>query len=336
MEDEKLYPKFTGYVEDSQKDIARYEDVFAGGETKPVSRDWRSFMPKFKYQDWIPECVAFAHHSLVFGLNKAFDKPLDILSPTWLFFTSGGSQGGSSVTKTADTLRYRGSVYEIDKPFPDPTKYSYDTWDQLKAYSLDVTQKALEKSIDNKIQSYSAVNVSNKAMMIDALEYSPLIIVVEVIKEYWNGIYHPEYEGKGSRHAVVLTHIDSDGKYYVFDSLKPTKDFDGHHVLNSDWKIYYSYSYRDLPNNWKEKQQSTPIELSPNMNESIKHLIEINRILNSTDTNNMFYYFYARVATKNEIIYWTKETSQTLYKAMLPNTKQFTTSGYYKDVLSKQ
>jgi len=71
------------------------------------------------------------------------------------------------------------------------------------------------------------------------------------------------------------------------------------------------------------------------INASIQNLINSNRANNDTDVKNLFYYFYGRTANANEINYWKNKTSSQLYNALLPNAKQFTNAGYYKDVLAK-
>jgi hypothetical protein len=71
------------------------------------------------------------------------------------------------------------------------------------------------------------------------------------------------------------------------------------------------------------------------INQGIQGLIDSKRTLRKEDVKNMFYYFYGRTANNAEISYWSKKTSDQLYKALEPNSKQFTNAGYYKDVIAK-
>jgi len=71
------------------------------------------------------------------------------------------------------------------------------------------------------------------------------------------------------------------------------------------------------------------------INASIQTLIDTNRKLSSaTDINNLFYYFYGRQPTAAEKTYWANKTSGELFNALKPNAAQFTTAGYYKDVIA--
>lgn len=70
------------------------------------------------------------------------------------------------------------------------------------------------------------------------------------------------------------------------------------------------------------------------MDVNIQSLINSGRQLSTTDVDNMFYYFYGRSATNDEKNYWSKKTSNNLFKALQPNASQFTNAKYYKDVIS--
>jgi hypothetical protein len=70
------------------------------------------------------------------------------------------------------------------------------------------------------------------------------------------------------------------------------------------------------------------------INASIKNLISNNGTPTTIDVDNLFYYFYGRVATPAEKSYWTKKTTGTLANALSPNARQFTNAGYYKDTVS--
>lgn len=81
------------------------------------------------------------------------------------------------------------------------------------------------------------------------------------------------------------------------------------------------------------------------INTSIQQLITSDRVMQSNeDINNMFYYFYGRLATPAEMAYWKGKTTGTLYHAFVPNgangqpdysrVGNYQNAGFYKDVVA--
>ena len=93
----------------------------------------------------------------------------------------------------------------------------------------------------------------NKAGLRQALQTSPVMIAIGLGRGYWSKIAPPPRR-ISAYHAVVLTGIDDNGNYEIFDSLTVTKNFDGYHKLRSDYPIVYAVSFIDLPNKWKDIQ----------------------------------------------------------------------------------
>jgi|TARA_Y100000310_G_C20704007_1_gene833019 hypothetical protein len=244
---EKTTKQPNGYLH-KEEDLgdANYEMIFGSPSNwkGKASKDWRDKMPPFRDQGSLPTCVAHATSAVGYALNKAYDDVRPAGSPLWLFFESGGSVYGSYIANNADTIRKIGIVFEKDKPYKDVSFYD------AKKYALQVTSKHLQKALYNRVKNYSRLNPRNINALKEALEYSPLVLGLYTTRGYWNRF--ARYTTQGGGHAPVLCHIDKDNNYYVFDSLTYKQGFDGFHTLHSSYPLLSAYSFRDLPDDWKD------------------------------------------------------------------------------------
>ncbi|MCX6785906.1 MAG: hypothetical protein NTZ18_03600 [Candidatus Komeilibacteria bacterium] len=245
---------------------AIYEDQFLlGGQTKKESRNWSNLMPPKKWQGYFPFCVAYMMRAVIYALNKANDAHEPEISPIGLFFRGGGGPSGSRLDSVANESKDNGAIFELDKPTPDYDNtmgFMLDQWEKLKKYGLDVKPEALERAKYNKIKSFSFVETNNLNSMMDALDYSPLGIAVPVYKNYFFADKGFTASSNPIWHAVMLVKMFNDGSKVIFDSLHYSKDFTGFHILPPDYPVGFAMSYRDLPDDWKNKNIAK--EIFPN------------------------------------------------------------------------
>lgn len=235
--------------------LAQYDLVFAG-EAKPKlrSKDWRPLAPDFRRQLWFPICVAMAHRTVVNCFERVENGQNVEINPAWLFFTGGGGKWGSRIANLGDVGLEKGFVLEKDKSMLDPANFTWSDWSYIEKYSVQVTPEALERALAYKIKAYSWVNPSNMNLVLDAMDYSPLVIAVEIGDTYQNDYAERPTKFSGILHALALLYVDDYGNKYCLDSLQYRGGFDGIRVLAPDYPVLSFYSYRDMPNDWKEKQ----------------------------------------------------------------------------------
>ena len=241
--------------------LANYDLIFAIGRTDvpAQSKDWRPYLPKFRDQSWFPFCVSFAHRALAATFEKSQGRDVEI-SPINLFFKAEGMTLGSYVWKNAHVGVRDGFILEKDKPLLDPQMYSYKDWRDINDYALaNISKEAEQEAEKYKIKSYQWVNPRDDIAMIDAMNHSPLVVVIRLGDTYNEKIVTPPNK-KGSYHAVLMSYMDQHGQKYIFDSLRHRKDFDGERILHPDYHIVSAYSYRDMPDDWAEKQEENKVK----------------------------------------------------------------------------
>jgi len=244
--------------------LAHYDlvfDIIAGGKTKDESFDWRTYAGNFLNQKSAPTCVAQTCRNVKAAMQKKQIGEHVYISPINNFFEAGGTQNGSSVVSNLNIELNRGGVLEADKPYPDPNSY---TWEELKAYALNVDISALALAKHTKIDGYSYVNPRDKSAMIDALEHSPLHLIVRMSKDWYKDrVYGHGYTD--SLHDITLLYIDHYGNYHIQDSLGYYEGFSGHKIVDNGFPQSYilsAFSVRDLPDDWKAIQEAKKAELA--------------------------------------------------------------------------
>jgi len=220
---------------------AVYNRVFDLVGGKVASFDWRPFAPVRERQYWIPFCVSFSR--LNCAETKAKKDSMDInLSDRELGVISKTTLSGNSLEAVSESFRNTGVRLESLVPFTDR---------MLKYAGDDIWKEIFDLPADNGEQRYMGGNhswVYGKPAMIDAMDFSPLQIAVG-IGETWEdeGIVKTP-KNIGSYHAVMVLFIDADGYIYIQDSIG--KEFK---TLEPDYPMTGVKSFRDLPENWKEK-----------------------------------------------------------------------------------
>lgn len=242
-------PSNTGLVLDHPEDIERLpkHELFAGGgETK----DWRPLCPPFRYQGPSYWCTAFAGTSIASIFERLERGGYIAFSPLELFYRSGGQLFGNYLINTANSMK-ESVVAESDVPTPLLTAWNQAIYDEWKAKS-HASHTALENGKTFAIKSAASVR-TDKASLKAALASSPLMIAIGIGRGYFDNPA-PRVTSYNAYHAVVLTHIDEDGFYHIFDSLTQKQGFNGHHTLSPDYEILSALSFIDLPDNWADLQ----------------------------------------------------------------------------------
>lgn len=243
-------PGATGLILDHPEDLAAlpHHELFAGGDTP---RDWRPFCPPFRYQGSSYWCTAFAGTSIASIFERLERGGYVPFSPLELFYRSGGFLFGNYLLATVSSMK-QALVLEKDMPTP-----LLDSWNQTIFEYWRDRAKAGEAALNfgKQFAVKSAASVrTDKASLKQALASSPLMIAIGIGSGYFKDVA-PKQSSYSAYHAVVLTHVDELGNYHIFDSLTQRSDFNGHHVLASDYEILSALSFIDLPDDWQNVQE---------------------------------------------------------------------------------
>lgn len=244
--------KATGLFLDDPRILAELPqfDIFFGGD-ESVNTDWKSLMPSFRNQGSSMWCTAFAGVNIGAAINKKETQEEVIFSPFELFYRTGGSRFGNTLVNAAAGMR-QGFVLEEDKPTPKPDHWSESTHQYYKTLA-EATPEALTRGKKYAVRSFAVVPPT-PAMLRRALGVSPLLLAIGIGSDYWQ-TPAPRQTRYGAYHANVLTNIDKQGNYEIFESLAGRGGFDGHHKLSNEYEILYALSFVDLPNDWLETQE---------------------------------------------------------------------------------
>lgn len=233
-----------GYIPESQiPGSAVYNRIFEiGGSLE--SYDWRPYAPARERQYWIPFCVSFSRLNCAETIAKR--DGLDInLSDRELGVVSGTTLYGNSLEAVSEVFRKKGVRTEEQVPFTEHmVNFSgADIWDEI----FNIPEDRGEYRYKGGSHSW----VYGLRAMVDALKYSPLQMAVG-IGDTWEdeGVVRPP-KNLITYHAVTLLYIDSSGYLYIQDSIG--KEFK---KLSPDYGITGCKSFRDLPQNWKEKNMA--------------------------------------------------------------------------------
>ena len=231
--------------------LAQYDLIFGAGAVPQICKDWRLLMPKFRNQGGKPLCGGYSLANAKYALDK--DQLSDkVYNCDTVFFEGNGSKNGSYMPDLMAIVKDRGIPLEEDKPTLPANQFDWANWDKFKADSLALSEIAKSRRQIAKILGYSSVIPLYFA---DALNFSPVIIIIELYKSYTENYVLPPKEGEKpfSRHFVDIEWIDlNNGDVHIFDSVQFKAGFDGHKVLNKDYPIIVGYSMRDLPLEWRD------------------------------------------------------------------------------------
>jgi len=230
---------------------AVYEQVF-GSTDKTESFNWLEYLPYRERQYRVPLCVIYSRLDCAEAVAKK--NGLDInFSELRLGFEVRISKKGTTFNKVSEYFRKIGTDLEEDTPMDqDVLKGGWSAWSNITRLP----------PAGDRYKGGSHSWVRTEAGMMDALEHSPLQIAVRENNKNWeaNGeVQNPTHADYG--HAVLLYHIDRQGRKLVRDSVG--KEFK---ILNKDYPIKWCKSFRDLPNNWKESMQNEFIKIIKDKN----------------------------------------------------------------------
>lgn len=245
--------KATGLFLDDPRILAELPqfDLLFGGDEEAKAPDWKNLMPAFRNQGNSMWCTAFAGVNIGSAINKKETGEEVTFSPFELFYRTGGSRFGNTLVNAAAGMR-QGFVLEEDKPTPKPDSWSEAAHQYYKSLA-SASPEALIRGKKYAVRSFAVVPTT-PAMLRRALSISPLLLAIGIGSDYWQ-TPAPRRTQYGAYHANVLTNIDTQGNYEIFESLSGRGGFDGHHKLDNDYEILYALSFVDLPNNWFETQE---------------------------------------------------------------------------------
>jgi len=228
--------------------LPRHE-LFAGGNQKLIN-DWTEYCPPFRYQGPSYWCTAFAGSSIGYIFEKLQNGSSPLFSPIELFYRTGGSMAGNYLLSTAKGMQ-KSLVNEEDVPTPIPDRWSAVEFLKYRAQSY-ASEQALKSGERFRLASAATVG-TNPSDLRAALSASPLYIAVGIGRGYFDKVA-PRQTQYSAYHAVVLSKIEEDGRFKIFDSLTQTQKFDGFHYLAPDYEIIMALSFIDVPENWKAIQ----------------------------------------------------------------------------------
>ena len=219
---------------------AVYNRIFAGAGETGASKDWRGILPSRERQYQIPFCVSFSRLNCAEG--KAREEGVDLnLSDRELGVISGTTKQGNYLDVVSDTFRKVGVTTEQEVPF---------TMEMLTDISDPVWKKTFALPNTTGKRRYKGGNSSwviGRPMITDALNHSPLQMAVGIGDTWENPDIVRKPSSIGAYHAVTLAHIDSQGNYYIQDSIGREWK-----TLSPDYPYTGILSFRDLPENWKD------------------------------------------------------------------------------------
>ena len=242
-------------IQEPKEEDARYEEIFTIGAAKKKSFDWKPYRPKFEDQRATFDCTNFSRLNCAEYVAKKEgvkdDKGQELnLSDLHLSVGSGTSQNGNNLNNPSEYFRKNGVVRQ---EFCD---YDLDMLTNPKGTWYKRQQKVSQ--IPKSAKRYKGGNhswvVTTKAVLMDALDYSPIQIAVGLDYRWNRGGIIPPCVNPTAYHAIVLESIDELGRYHIFDSSSHEEK-----TLDANYQIRQAKSFRDLPQTWKEEQKKLPI-----------------------------------------------------------------------------
>jgi len=228
-------------LESPRPEDAKYEHIFGIGRAKP--RNWKPYLPKRERQFWLPFCVSFSRLNCAEAKAKSIGIELN-LSDRYLAVISGTTKKGNTLRKVSETFRKEGVVEEKECYLSfELLSRGWENWDKI----FDLSE------VDKNAKRYFGGNYSwlkpDLQILKDALSYSPIQIGVG-IGNTWEDEVVTKPPFIVAYHAVCCYYID-DKYIYINDSIG--REFK---KLSLDYPIEVAMSFRDLPSNWKEIQES--------------------------------------------------------------------------------
>jgi len=222
-------------IQKPKTEDARYERIFPGGG-EPVN--WKKYLPSYEPQRRTNFCVAFSRLNCAEAVAKKAKIKLN-LSDRHLAVISGTSYNGNSLFNVTEAFRKQGVVKERVCPWrPEWLTEPRKNWHRI--FDLSSVRKDARRYFGG---NYSWVRT--KQAMRDALAYSPLQVGLGIGYNWEREIVVPP-PSYYAYHAVTL--YDMDDKFlYIQDSLG--KEFK---KLTFNYPTPYVYSFRDLPEGWRD------------------------------------------------------------------------------------
>lgn len=240
-----------------ERDVWLDELVGGGGESLP--KRYRVEGLSFEPQGAWPFCAAMCVTKMVeCAVARLTGVHVD-LSQTHLFFNAGGTMGGSTFRGNLDFAKRFGCLSYAKMPMPE------DLYD-LAGFDV-VREKALKTAAEpaKEILGYARVTPDRDALKRAILANGPVLVGVAASGGYWaERAKRPP--NKPDNHAVLLVGWDEDGSWWLFDSLQPSKDFSGYHMLDRDYAFNSAYVVTELPDGWKEIRDNARVAPSSNAN----------------------------------------------------------------------
>ena len=239
----------TGYILDEAEYIQSLpKSEYFGASPGLTSHDWSPYMPTFRWQEATMMCTAFAGTSAISALTKWGTVYDELYSPLELFVRTNGEIYGNTIANLERGMK-AGVTAESDSPWVGPV----DSWTPFILKLTTAYGKATSKPVASRgIKGLTFISPDPVSMR-RGLITSPLLAIVHVGRGYFDTVA-PKVD-TGFLHAMVITHIEADGRIKVFDSLTRSQGFDGFHYLAPDFNILYAYGILDLPNGWQAEQE---------------------------------------------------------------------------------
>lgn len=230
-----------------------WEDELGGIPEVTFPKEHRLNGLEFEPQGAWPFCVAFSVTKMVENAITRIKGEQVSLSQPHLFFNSGGSPRGSTFRGNLNTAKARGCINYNKFPMP------FDIWENDNFGAFREAALAEPFTDAKKILGYIRVNPDRNAIKSAILRYGMVMVGVAASGGYWTPATKRPPK-KPDDHAILLVGWDANDNWWAFDSLQPSRDFNGYHTLHSSYEFLSVYAVTELPEDWKEKQAETRSE----------------------------------------------------------------------------
>lgn len=242
-----------GYVpEKINLEDAIYGAIFQSAGEKPYN--WKSFLPERERQYSIPFCVSFSRLNCAEAMGRRAGLELN-LSDRHLGVISGTTKNGNGMFQVSEAFRNIGVVKEFVCPWEGDMLYlGTEEGNWKKIFDLSSVPATARRY---KGGNHSWVDYWNIQLMREALAYSPLQLACPVYDNWEQSeVVDASRVGTALRgyHAITCYYIDD--YIYIQDSIG--REFK---KLTLDYPLTGCKSFRDLPDNWKDLNNTTMFEL---------------------------------------------------------------------------
>jgi len=255
----------TGFLKDSFDPRDYWLDevqLLCGEETKEIPDSYVVPDLKFDHQAGYPYCVSYAITTALEKKIRSYTGVVKAFSQPHLFHHSGGSQNGSWIRRTLNTVVDKGCIPEARLPRPqDKPKDWFDKM-QKEAESIPFADSS-------RLKVYARVAMEEPMMKQAIIDHGPIVTSLStnranfVQPNYWSKKF--TRFTKTDTHAVLIAGWDEDeeGKYWIiFDSLNGGNYgvgdhqglLDGYHRISREYDFYSGYVMVELPVNVNHEQ----------------------------------------------------------------------------------